>query len=71
MKRITETEAFGELASARDCLGEIYNQLHQFSMKARGDDTPEGRMLALALCNIQLQLCSVQKQLADMAACYH
>lgn len=71
MKRITETEAFGELASARDGLGEIYDRLYTFYVKSVKDDTPEGRLLALSIREVQLQLTDAQKKLADMAACYH
>lgn len=71
MKRITETEAFGELASARDHLGEVYDRLYQFYLKASNDETTEGRLLAHAVRDVQQQLNSVQKSLADMAACYH
>lgn len=71
MKHITETDAFGELASARDGLGEISSQLYLFSRKAAGDESSEGMLLALAVRNVQLQLNDLQKQLADLTGCYH
>lgn len=71
MKRITDTEAFAELASARDGIGEITERLYAFYAKAKSDETPEGRVLSHIVREVQLQLNDAQKQLADMAACYH
>lgn len=71
MKRINDTEAFGELASARDGIGEIHNQLYAFYVKAVHDDSAEGRLLAHAIREVQQQLSASQKQLADLAVCYH
>jgi len=71
MKRITDTTAFGELASARDGLGEISNRLYQFYVSAKNDETAEGRLLAHTVREVQQQLNDVQAKLAAMAACYH
>lgn len=71
MKRITDTEAFAELASARDGIGEITDRLYAFYAKAKNDETAEGRLLAHTVRELQLQLNDTQKKLADMAACYH
>lgn len=71
MKHITDTEAFAELASARDGIGEITDRLYVFYAKARNDETAEGRLLAHTVRELQLQLCDAQKKMADMAACYH
>lgn len=71
MKTISDIEAFAELASARDGLGEIAERLYLLHKKAKNDETPEGRLLARSVRELQLQLCDSQRKMADMAACYH
>lgn len=70
MKKITETEAYAELACARDRLGETYDRLYEFYQCTRRDETSEGRLLALSVRNVQLQLNTIQQQISDMVTCY-
>lgn len=70
MKKITETEAYAELACARDSLGETYDRLYEFYRRTSQDETSEGRLLAVSVRNVQLQLGEIQKKLNEMATCY-
>lgn len=71
MKSISDIEAFAELASVRDGLGDITERLYALYAKAKNDETPEGRLLAHTVREVHLQLCATQSKMADMAACYH
>ncbi|MDU4291118.1 hypothetical protein [Mixta calida] len=70
MKNITETEAYAELACARDSLGETYDRLYGFYRRTCQDETSEGRLLAVSVRNVQLQLNTIQQQISDMVTCY-
>ncbi|WP_323169795.1 hypothetical protein [Pantoea agglomerans] len=71
MKSISDIEVFAELASARDGLEDMTDRLYQLYTKAKNDETPEGRLLARTVRDLQLQLCDSQRKIADIAACYH
>lgn len=71
MKTISDIEIYAELASARDGLDDMTDRLYQLYTKAKNDETPEGRLLARTVRELQLQLCDSQRKMADMAACYH
>lgn len=71
MKSISDIEVFAELASARDGLDDMTDRLYQLYTKAKNDETPEGRLLARTVRDLQLQLCDSQRKIADIAACYH
>lgn len=71
MKTISDIEIFAELASARDGLDDMTDRLYQLYTKAKNDETPEGRLLARTVRDLQLQLCDSQRKMADLAACYH
>lgn len=71
MKTISDIEVFAELASARDGLNDMTDRLYQLYTRAKNDETPEGRLLARSVRELQLQLCDSQRKMADMAACYH
>lgn len=71
MKTISDIEVFAELASARDGLDDMTDRLYQLYTKAKNDETPEGRLLARTVRDLQLQLCDSQRKIADIAACYH
>lgn len=71
MKTISDIEIFAELASARDGLEDMTDRLYQLYTKAKNDETPEGRLLARTVRDLQLQLCDSQRKIADIAACYH
>lgn len=71
MKTISDIEIFAELASARDGLNDMTDRLYQLYTRAKNDETPEGRLLARSVREVQLQLCDIQRKMADMAACYH
>lgn len=71
MKTISDIEIFAELASARDGLDDMTDRLYQLYTKAKNDETPEGRLLARTVRDLQLQLCDSQRKIADIAACYH
>lgn len=71
MKTISDIEVFAELTSARDGLDDMTERLYQLYTKAKNDETPEGRLLARTVRDLQLQLCDSQRKIADIAACYH
>lgn len=71
MKTISDIEVYAELASARDGLNDMTDRLYQLYTRAKNDETPEGRLLARTVRELQLQLCDSQRKMADMAACYH
>ena len=71
MKTISDIEIYAELASARDGLEDMTDRLYQLYTKAKNDETPEGRLLARTVRDLQLQLCDSQRKIADIAACYH
>ncbi|MEN4536681.1 hypothetical protein [Pantoea agglomerans] len=71
MKSISDIEVFAELASARDGLEDMTDRLYQLYTRAKNDETPEGRLLARTVRDLQLQLCDSQRKIADIAACYH
>jgi len=71
MKTISDIEIYAELASARDGLEDMTDRLYQLYTKAKNDETPEGRLLARTVRDLQLQLCDSQRKIADIATCYH
>lgn len=70
MKKITDTEVYGELASARDLIGEMGTRLFMFSQRVSQEDTPEGRLLASSLREIQLAMAHLEDRLNVTALCY-
>jgi len=70
MKTITKTQAFAELACARDSLGEVSNNLYDFSHKAHEDSTTEGRVIAAEVRRLLKEIYTIQMQFAALANCY-
>lgn len=70
MKKIADTEAYAELASARDQIAELGTRLYQFKRRVAEEDTPEGRLLSATLREIQVSLANVEDRLNATALCY-
>jgi len=70
MNSVSDTQVFAELASARDSLGELHNDLYDFTHRAEQDATPEGRLLAREVRRILKDVYAVQSQFSALANCY-
>lgn len=70
MKTIRNEEVNEALASASAQLGEIYNVVYRFHLRATMDNTPEGCMFAATMRKVQATLAEARQELHFTACCY-
>ena len=70
MKTIRNEEIHDELARAHAQLGEVYNAIYRYQLRATMDNTPEGCMFAATMRKIQTALAEARHDLHFTACCY-
>jgi len=70
MKAINPATTHAELASLRDLVSDAASRLYMLQRAASEADSPEGRLLAVQLREIQLAMSQVEGQLGRTANCY-